>query len=309
MKRSLLKLSLLATLLLIASGGAFAQQEAMYSQYMFNGLVLNPAYAGSHDGLSAASLYRNQWIGVEGAPVTQTLAVHAPLTKYNVGLGLTVVNDRVGVSKSLSMNAAYAFRIKMDRGVFAMGLQAGAVKYQADYSQVELNPQGRPDAMFGGAGTFLLFNFGTGFYYHTDKYYVGGSIPSLTKPRLAGWGDESALPEHVRHFYLNGGYVFTLNENLKVKPSALVKIVEGAPIQVDINTNLWLHDFIGLGASYRTSNALVGLLELQVARKFRVGYAYDHPQGAFSRPANTHELMLRFDVFSSDHRYVSPRLF
>ncbi|MFC6997201.1 PorP/SprF family type IX secretion system membrane protein [Rufibacter roseus] len=311
MKSIFLKLCFLAGFLTMTSAAALAQQEAMYSQYMFNGLILNPAYAGSSQGLSVAALYRNQWAGLEGAPVTQTFSLHAPVQNDQVGVGFSVVNDKIGVTNTLNANGVYAFRIKMASGVLSMGLQAGLTRLRADYTQVALNPQGRTDAQFNEIQNFLVFNFGTGMYYHTDNFYAGISVPDLVKSKITGLGaEEAAFPDYARHYFLSTGYVFTLNKKVKIKPSTIVKFTEGAPVQVDLNTNVWLHNFLGLGASYRTNNSLVGLVEMQLSKQFRVGYAYDLPMSELSRyTANTHELMLRFDMLSAGRRYVSPRLF
>ena len=282
----------------------------MYSQYMFNGLILNPAYAGSQEGLSAAALYRNQWVGVEGAPVTQTLSVHAPLQSDKVGLGLAVVNDEIGVTNTLNVNGVYAYRIRLNKGVLSMGLQAGLTKIRADYTKVKLNPQDNPDQQFNEVQNFLMFNFGNGLYYYTDRFYAGLSAPNLFRTKLSTDVADDSYPKHARHYFLSTGYVFDLSDNVKLKPSTIIKVAEGAPVQFDINTNVWLHNFIGLGASYRSNNSLVGLVELQVSQQFRIGYAYDHPTSNISRyTANTHEVMLRFDMFSGNQRYVSPRLF
>lgn len=304
---------------MMVSGAAFAQQEAMYSQYMFNGLVLNPAYAGSHEGLSVAALYRNQWVGVEGAPVSQSLSVHAPLKKDNVALGLSIVNDRIGVTNTLSMNGIYAFRIEMESGVLSMGLQAGLARLQADYTKVALNPQGAPDVQFSEVQNYLMFNFGNGVYYYSDKFYAGVSSPNLFRTRLAG-GDfrskttgeeeEGSLPQHARHFFLSTGYTFNLSEHVQVKPSTLIKVAQGAPVQFDINTNVWLNDFFGVGASYRSNNTLIGLAEVKVGKQFRVGYAYDHSVSDISQyTANTHEVMLRFDMLPRAKGEVPEKLY
>lgn len=282
----------------------------MYSQYMFNGLILNPAYAGSNDGLSAAALYRNQWVGVAGAPVTQTLAIHAPLEKRNIGLGLSLINDKIGVTNTFRVNGIYAFRIRTNAGLLSMGLQGGIAKVHADYTQVALNPQVNSDAQFNTVQNSLAFYFGSGLYYYTRQFYAGISVPSLLRAPITEPEADSNYPQHTRHYFLSTGYVFTLNENLQVKPSTLVKVAAGAPVQFDLNTNIWLQKMIGLGASYRSSNGLVGLLELQLAKQFRVGYSYDQPLSNTSRyTTNTHEIMLRLDLYSGNERYVSPRLF
>ncbi|WP_439882549.1 PorP/SprF family type IX secretion system membrane protein [Pontibacter sp. MBLB2868] len=311
MKKVLLQFSVMFCLVLLSTSKGFGQQDAMYSQYMFNGLILNPAYAGSSDGISASALYRNQWVNIEGAPVTQTLSVHAPFRNNNVGLGLAVVNDKIGVTNNLSMNGIYAFRIKTEAGVIAMGLQAGIIRHHADYTNVQTNPQGNPDENFSDVQDFLMFNFGNGFYYHTDKFYAGLSVPGLFRAKISGSGNKSSYyPEHTRHYYLSTGYVFTLSDKVKVKPSTLVRVAEGAPVQFDINTNVWLYNTIGLGASYRSGNTLVGILELQVSKQFRLGYSYDQPVADISRyTASTHEVMLRFDVAPSGSKFVSPRFF
>ncbi|PIQ22459.1 MAG: hypothetical protein COW65_03080 [Cytophagales bacterium CG18_big_fil_WC_8_21_14_2_50_42_9] len=310
MKRILPALGLIIGLLMVFSGKVFAQQEPMYSQYMFNGLILNPAYAGSTEGLSAAALYRNQWVGVEGAPVTQTLSVHAPIEKKNIGLGLSIINDKIGVTNTWRMNGSYAFRIRTNTGLLSMGLQAGLAKNHADYTQLALDPQGNPDAQFNEVQNSLVFYFGPGLYYYTGKFYAGVSSPSFLRAPITNLDGDAGYPKHARHYFLTTGYVFNVSENLQIKPSTLVKIAEGAPVQFDLNTNVWFYNLVGLGASYRTNNGLVGILELQLARQFRLGYSYDQPLSKVSRyTANTHELMLRFDLFSGHQQDNSPRLF
>jgi type IX secretion system PorP/SprF family membrane protein len=310
MKISLLKISFFSLLMLLV-GTAYAQQEAMYSQYMFNGLAINPAYAGSTEVLSAAALYRKQWVGVEGAPTTQTLSAHAPVYNNRVGLGFSLINDKIGITNNVAANGIYSFRIITDRGVFSMGLQTGIGQYRANYSTVKTNPDGIADQTFQHNQNSLMFNFGTGFFYATEDFYVGASIPYLVSKEVARLGNSSIYsPSHYRHVFLTSGYVFTLSPSLKLKPSTLVKFAEGAPVQLDVNANLWINDVLSTGLSYRTGDAVVGMVEFQLSRQLRLGYAYDQPLSDTKRyVGSSHEVMLRFDLVSPKTKYVSPRYF
>ena len=311
MKIFLQKLCLAAGFLILLNGNARAQHEAMYSQYMFNGLILNPAYAGSTGSLSAAALYRRQWLGMEGAPITQTVTLHAPVAHNKVGLGFSLINDKIGVTRNLGLTGIYAYRILTQKGAFSMGLQYGVSQYFADYTQVQTNPNNSQDNTFNDIQNILLFNVGTGLYYHTDKFYAGASLPVLYSNKIAGLGESVATnPKKYRHYFFTTGYVFTLSDHLKIKPSTLVKIAEGAPVQVDINTNLWMYNVLGVGLSYRTNDALVGMFEVQLAKQFRFSYAYDHPISQLrSFTSSSHEIMIRFDRLKPSAPYISPRFF
>jgi type IX secretion system PorP/SprF family membrane protein len=310
MKIFLLKFSFFIFCLFLV-GAAYAQQEAMYSQYMFNGLAINPAYAGSTEVLSASALYRKQWVGVEGAPTTQTFSAHAPVYNNRVGLGFSLINDKIGITNNVAANGIYAFRIVTNRGIFSMGLQTGIGQYRANYSTLKTNPDGIIDQTFQDNQNSLMFNFGTGFYYSTEQFYIGGSVPYLVSKEIARLGNASIYsPSHYRHIFLTSGYVLPLSPSLKLKPSALVKIAEGAPVQVDVNANLWIRDVLSTGLSYRTGDAVVGMVECQISRQLRLGYAYDQPLSDSRRyVGSSHEVMLRFDLVSPKTKYVSPRYF
>ncbi|CAN5296699.1 type IX secretion system membrane protein PorP/SprF [soil metagenome] len=312
MKKVIIRICFIAAIQMIVSSGLLAQQEAMYSQYMFNGLVLNPAYAGSTDNLTASALYRRQWLAMEGAPVTQTLSVQSPIKNKKVGLGLTIINDKIAITKNLGVNGAYSYRILNNKGgAFSMGLQTGINHLYANYNDVALNPQNNPDNNFTDVQSFLIFNFGTGIYYNTDKFYAGLSVPYLYRAKITGLEETTISDPHFyRHYFLTSGYVFDVNDVLKVKPSALLKVAEGAPLQIDLNTNVWFYDVLGLGVSYRSRDAIVGMLEFQVSRQFRFSYAYDHPVTKLARvTSGSHEVMLRFDMVSPNTKYISPRYF
>jgi type IX secretion system PorP/SprF family membrane protein len=192
-----------------------------------------------------------------------------------------------------------------------MGLQSGINHLYANYNDVSLNPQNNPDNNFLDVQSFLMFNFGTGLYYNTDKFYAGLSIPYLYRAKISGMEETTISdPQHYRHYFLTSGYVFDVNDVLKIKPSGLIKLAEGAPLQFDINTNLWFYDVFGIGASYRSGDSMVGMVEFQVSRQFRFSYAYDHPVTRLARvTSGSHELMLRFDMVAPNTKYVSTRFF
>lgn len=312
MKKNLFGIYLFTLLKLGISVSLFAQHEAMYSQYMFNGLILNPAYAGSTENLSASALYRKQWMAIEGAPVTQTISMQAPINNKKVGLGFTLINDKIGITKNTGFNGAYAYRILMPKGrALSMGIQSGIGHLYANYNDVALNPQNIPDNNFADIQNFLMFNFGTGLYYNTSTFYAGFSVPYLYRSKITGLeGSNLTNPRFYRHYFLTSGYVFDISDVLKIKPSTLIKLAEGAPLQFDLNTNFWFYEVVGMGFSYRSKDAFVGMAEFQISRQLRFSYAYDHPISRLGKfTSGSHEVMLRFDLVSPHTQYVSPRLF
>lgn len=291
---------------------SFAQQDAQYSQYMFNMMAVNPAYAGSRDVLSITGLYRNQWVGLEGAPVTQTLTADMPVRKEKIGLGLSLFNDKVGVVSTRSIAGTYAYRLRLNKkGVLAFGLQGGLVYINGDYQSVQLNPGGNnPDNAFPNDYTRYAPIIGTGVYYSTDRFYLGLSMPNLIKYTLTDnrFTDNRAVK--YRHVFFMTGYVIPLSPTVVWKPSLLTKFVKGAPVSFDINTNFWFYDRFAVGASYRTGSAVLGMAEFQITPQFRLGYAYDYGLNALQRyNAGTHEIMLRYEFSFDKSKVLSPRYF
>ena len=293
----------------------YAQQDPMYSQYMFNTLIINPAYAGSRDVLSATALHRRQWINVDGAPVTTTFSIDAPVKNEKIGLGLTLINDNIGVSSNTGIFANYAYRIRLkNSGTLAMGLSAGASQFRANLSAVKTSSNGSDfDPAFSENQVRILPNFGAGLYYTTDKIYIGLSLPHLLNNKLANdyanfSGNTSA--RQFRHLFLSLGGVVAINNNFKLKPSLLYKYVNAAPMQLDLNCNFWFYDILSIGASYRTNKTVVGLVEIQATPQFRIGYAYDIN---FSKtgPVNTgsHEIMMRYEFAFKKKKFLTPRYF
>ncbi|NCD71136.1 PorP/SprF family type IX secretion system membrane protein [Mucilaginibacter agri] len=307
-----IRILILGIIIACAGKQAMAQQEAMYTQYMFNTLAINPAYAGSRNVTSATALYRNQWVGIAGAPRTATLSIDAPIESKKVGLGLQVYSDRLGITTTNGAIASYAYRIRMDKGTLALGLQGGVSQYQANFTSVNLGSSGVPDPAFSQNVNKMLLDFGVGVYYNTDKFYLGLSSPQLLNNKLTNLkveGDNS-FSGQAMHLFLATGYVFQLNDDLHLKPSVLIKYVKGAPIEGDLNATLWVSDVIGFGAQYRTEADISGLVEFQVSPQIRLGYSYDHSTTKLVQyNSGSHEIMLRYEFGFTKGKILSPRFF
>lgn len=287
------------------------QQDVMVSQYMFNGLFLNPAYAGSHKYISSSLLQRTQWVGFSGAPRTLLLAFDGlvPSTE-NMGLGLIVSNDRIGSTEQTDVYANYAYQIKLGKGKLAFGLKAGVSNYIFKNSNMVVWDAN--DDVFNARRSVWLPKFGGGAYYFCDKWFAGVSIPTLVAYD-AGHDFSFDVNKSTflnRHYYLTGGYVFTLNNEFKLKPSALVKYLPAAPLQVDVNLNLLYKEMFWVGASYRTGDAITVMVEYQTNTRFRVGYAYDFTTSKIRNySSGTHEIMIGYDFGKDLVKIKTPRYF
>jgi type IX secretion system PorP/SprF family membrane protein len=288
-----------------------AQQDMAFSQYMFNMLSVNPAYAGSRDVISMTSLYRKQWVNVEGTPSILTFTADAPLKSEKIGLGFQVFNDKVGVFTTTGVFASGAYRIRLKKGSLAMGLQAGFYQFRADLTDVKLSKDALYDQAFATNVRKILPNFGTGVYYNSDRYYIGFSLPHLVNNKLFNKSDTIVSNAKLsRHVFIVGGYVIPFSLDVKLKTSTLIKFVQGSPIQMDLNANLWFFDKLATGLSYRTSGALVGMLEVQATPQLRFGYAYDGNIGKSRKSLRgSHEIMLRYEFGYVKSKMLSPRYF
>ena len=290
---------------------SYAQQDVQFTQYMFNGLAINPAYAGSRDVFSMTGLFRTQWTGIEGAPVTQTLSAHAPIVKKRIGLGLTLVNDKIGVTNNFMMIGSYAFRIRFKKGTLAMGLQAAINQYRADFTDVRFSVDPTSvDPAFEENVRKTLPNFGTGIYYNTLKWYVGFSVPQLINWELTDGSVSGA--RQSRHMFLTAGYVFDVSPTVKIRPSFLAKYVSGAPLSIDVNANVWVYDRFALGTSYRIGDAVNLLAEARINNSISLGYAYDLTLTQLRQyNSGSHEIMLRveFGIGKNKTRILTPRYF
>jgi len=304
----------------IGSSPLRAQQDKMFSQYMFNMMALNPAYAGSRDVLSASALYRNQYTGING-PQTATFTMDMPLNSERVGVGLQLYGDKFGEAQEAGAFASYAFRIKVgQKSTLALGLQGGASSFTWNLANVKTGPDGQIDPAFAQNISKVLPNFGTGIYLSNDRSYLSLSVPRLIKNKLSEYATTNNRSELRRHAYLAAGFVVGITPGIKMKPSMLVKYAEGAPLGFDGNVNFWFADRIALGVSVRrnqfssfttySTDALVGLLEVQLTDQFRFGYAYDHTMnGLQSIAPSSHEIMLRYEFGFGKNRILTPRYF
>ncbi len=289
---------------------AGAQHTPITSQYMFNGLLINPAYAGSRDALAANLTYRRQWVGFDGAPTTQLFSVHSPIRGRRLGLGLQVYNDRIGVSRETGITTSYAYRLPFRRGKLQLGIGAGLSVLQADWSSVSL--QDRTDVTYATNSRGVVKpNFSGGVFYYKKLFYIGASMPFVLAhtydPNAGTWRTTSRTDQYQP--MLTGGYLIKLNKLLKLKPSTLLRYQIASGLQADINANLIIKDKVWAGLSYRTGDAVVGMFEVLPTPQWRLGYAYDLGINKLAPyHAGTHELMLQYE-FGYRIRVRDPRYF
>lgn len=290
---------------------SMAQQDAMYSQYMFNALAVNPAYAGSRNVISATALHREQWTGIKGAPKTTIFTIDAPSDNKKLGFGMELYNDKLGITNATGLVLSSAYRIRMDRATLSFGLQGSVENFRADYSSVSLDENGNlPDPAFDQNVNTLHFNFGTGIYYNSDKFYFGISVPKLYPNRLSPNISNNDVSKEEMHLFVSTGFLFDLNQDFKLRPSFLLKAVKGAPLEGDINATLWIKDIVGIGGQYRTNADVSGSLEVQISQQIRIGYAYDMSTTNLSHYNNgSHEIMLRYEFGFDKDKTISPRYF
>lgn len=287
-----------------------AQQDPMFSQYMFNKLVLNPAYAGSREQLSASAIFRQQWSGWEGAPRTQSFGIHTPTTDLRHGFGLHFYNDKVGFTSNFLGSFSYAYRIPVKKGHLALGMTAGLNSYWVRLSEVETWQQGDVAFANGGDFTRTLFMAGPGVFYSGKRWYLGASVPNIVPNRLYDPYYEQLVAEKSRHVYAMGGIVLKMGPWLQFRPSFLMKYTTGIDPLWDLSAAFFIKERIWIGGSYRPGNALVGMMELYLSPNLRLGYAYDYVTSSLSNyTSGSHEFSLGIDFGFQKTRMVSPKLF
>ncbi|MEK6509843.1 MULTISPECIES: type IX secretion system membrane protein PorP/SprF [Myroides] len=287
----------------------YAQQDPQYTQYMYNTNMINPAYAGSRGTLNVFGMYRTQWVGLDGAPKTANVSVSTPLGESGLGLGVNFTNDRLGAmdENNISVDLAYAIDLN-ENYKLAFGLKGTANLLSVDYTKLNIHNPTDPVSQENIKNKFNP-NIGAGLYMYSDKAYVGLSVPNFLTTDRYDDNDITTMRQKM-HFYLMGGYVFDVSENLLIKPAALVKAVSGAPLQVDLTANFLMYDKFTLGAAYRWDASVSALAGFQVNENLFVGYSYDFETTALQRyNSGSHEIFLRFELFKQRSMINTPRFF
>ena len=303
----LLKFNIIAFILFNCWTGV-AQQLPQFTQYMFNTVSINPAYAGSRETLSIVGLHRTQWAGLEGAPTTQTLSMHTPLRNEKIGLGLSFINDELGYQNFSYLYGDFSYTIQTGANTkLAFGIKAGFTSYSLDPA---FRAAESSDPVIYGYEDRWKPNIGAGVYWHSERWYIGLSSPRILNTDYTGTDDFEALER--QSYYLTGGYVFDLSQSVKFKPAALLKATNGAPLSFDVTANFLFNEVFWIGAAYRvneSAGALGGIADFQISKQLRIGYAYEYPISDL-RPytSGTHEVLLMFELFNVK-RVKSPRYF
>jgi type IX secretion system PorP/SprF family membrane protein len=284
--------------LLISFVVGFAQQRPMQSLYMFDPLLINPAYAGTQVQLSATSIYRNQWVNFPGAPKTFTATVHSGFRKSRAGVGLIAGRDVIGIHGENSLYFVYSYKIplsKYSKTSLSFGLQGGFNDLKSDYGKVD--PKDQTDKFYGVVDRNFSWNFGGGLFLRGEKFFAGISVPYGLNNTYVNLSDLNSTAQQKRYYYLMGGYTHVVSPAVKLVPTTLIRFQEQAPLSFDLNLVTVLYNVVGLGVSYRLNDAVVGLFELQINDNFHVGYAYDITTSDIAQYSNgTHEIMINYRI-------------
>lgn len=310
----------IATTLVLSVAKMEAQQDAMYTHYMYNTLAVNPAYAGTRDALTLTALMRNQWVGFDGAPRSITGTMHTPIGE-KIGFGLSFINDQIGPLKNNQIYADLSYILKLStKAKLSFGLKGGVNLWSANLGTLKtLNDKEADPSQFNYSVTNNLTpNVGAGIYYYRERFYMGLSVPKLmrntigTTSTVGGSGNTSNLITEQFHWFAILGSVFNLGQNVKLKPTALLKMTEAAPIEADLTGTFIFNDKLNLGAMYRTGDAVGALIGLNLSPQLYAGYSFDwsfvNNTAKYNR--GSHEIMLRYDlIFNNKKQIKSPRYF
>ncbi|HNW76688.1 MAG TPA: type IX secretion system membrane protein PorP/SprF [Bacteroidales bacterium] len=301
-----MKKSALILLLIVASFRVFAQQDPIFTQYMFNKVAINPAYAGSSEALSIDIIDRFQWVGVKDGPNTMSFAGHTNLKNPHLGLGLYTYRDALGPTVETGVMGSFAYRILFPKGTLSMGAQFGFDYLDIDWSA--LNPENPNDPLLNDqVKNRAVPDAGVGFYYYTPKYYIGISSTHLLQNRIVvsqnADEDKTSFSKLMRHFYAMSGVVIPINENLDFRPAALVKYTQNAPVQADLSLSVLINKVLWLGVSYRTENCLTAMAEINIRKNLHIGYSYDawfNQLSSYNHGSHEIRIGYDFDLFHTN---------
>jgi type IX secretion system PorP/SprF family membrane protein len=302
-----MKTKLFSFVLMFTAIVTFAQQDAQFTQYMYNTININPAYAGSRGALSIFALHRTQWVGLDGAPVTNTVSLNTPLNGSKLGLGISVINDKIGPTNENTISADLSYTVPTSETFkLSFGIKATANLFNLDISK--LNPVDDDPSLRDFNNKFSP-NIGAGIYWHSDKAYLGLSVPNFIETNRYNDNDVAILKEKI-NYYLIGGYVFDVSNSIKFKPAVMTKMVKGAPLQVDVSGNFMFNDKFVIGVTYRWSAAVSAMVGFQISDGLYVGYGYDLETTKLDNyNSGSHEIFLRFELFKNDKKITTPRFF
>ena len=302
-----MKTRILLFVLMFTGVLSYAQQDSQFTQYMYNTININPAYAGSRGALSMFALHRTQWVGFEGAPVTNTVSLNTPINESNLGLGVSLINDKIGPTTENTISADLSYTLQTSEiWKLSFGIKATANLFDLDPSK--LNPVNATDPSLQNYNKFTP-NIGAGLYLHSDKAYVGISVPNFIQTNRYDDNEVAIFKEKI-NYYLIAGYVVDLNDYVKFKPALLTKMVKGAPLQVDVSTNFMFYDKFMLGVAYRWSASVSAMAGFQITDGLYIGYGYDHETTNLQKyNSGSHEIFLRYELFNNISKITTPRFF
>jgi type IX secretion system PorP/SprF family membrane protein len=300
--------------ILFNCGISIAQQLPQFTQYMYNTISINPAYAGSRETLSIVGLHRSQWLGLEGGPTTQTLSIHSPLRNDRVGVGISLIHDQLGYENFSYLYGDFSYTLPIgEKAKLAFGIKGGLTHYSLDPEALN-DPIVASDPFFDDVSNRWSPNIGLGVFLHTNRWYLGLSAPRVlnTDYNKGGGGTIDYVALERVSYYFTGGYVFDVSKSVKFKPAMLLKGTNGAPLSFDLTANFLFNDVFWLGGSYRVNQsaaAIGAITDFQVSKQLRIGYAYEYPISELrAYTSGTHEILLMYELFQSK-RIKSPRFF
>ena len=305
-----MRTKLFSLVIMFVTVASFAQQDAQFTQYMYNTININPAYAGSRGALSVFGLHRTQWVGLDGAPETSCLSVNTPINNSNLGVGVSLINDKIGPTNENNFSVDLSYTVQTSANFkLSFGIKGTANLFNLDINK--LNPENQGDPQFQDFNSKFSPNVGAGIYWHSDKAYIGLSVPNFIETNRYNDNDVAIYKDKI-NYYLIAGYVFDLDhyEYVKFKPAVLTKMVEGAPLQIDVSANFMFIDKFVVGVAYRWSASLSAMVGFQITEGLYLGYGYDRETTNLNNyNSGSHEIFLRYEFFRKNDKMTTPRFF
>ena len=303
-----MKTRIITFITMLLAAVVYGQQDAQFTQYMYNTISINPAYAGSRGAMSIFALHRTQWVGLDGAPTTNAASINTPINNSNLGLGVSFVNDKIGPTNENTISADLSYTIPTSENFkLSFGMKATANLFNLNVDK--LNPADQGDPQFQNLRNVFTPNVGAGIYYHSDKAYLGLSVPNFIQTNRYNDNQVAIFKEKI-NYYLIGGYVFDLSYDIKFKPAFLTKLVEGSPLQVDVSANFMFIEKVVVGVAYRWSAAMSAMVGFQVTDGMYIGYGYDlETTNLENYNSGSHEIFLRYEIFKNNEKVITPRFF